>query len=167
MIGWLEKQKPAPKVAVAPKEKEVAAWVEPTFGPGAAVLQRGDRLVRVVWPLAGGDQRRVLPPGKYTIHDLRIERKQGGSHWFIATSGKPYPKLVVAKKGRTKLAVSNELVGVADAQFQKDKLVIKFVMTAKSGRGVTLFKDAKRVSATYRVLDAAGKELAKGKLEFG
>ena len=143
------------------------AWVEPSFGCGSVVLQRGDRLLRVVWPLGGRDQRRALPPGKYKIRELRMERKKGRATWFISSSGPPYQPLHVSAKGLTKLTIDDGLVCKLTVKPKGKELTIGFNMRAQHGHSITLFKNGKRFVLTYRVLDAKGKQLAQGTMNYG
>jgi len=167
LIGWLKAQKLPPRIDSAPTEKKPAAWVEPSFGSGSVVLQRGDRLLRVVWPLGARDQRRVLPPGKYRLRELRIERKKGEAIWFVSSSGPPYQPLQVSAKGLTKLTIDDGLVCKLNVKPKGEKLTIGFKMRAERGHNITLFKNGKRVVLTYRVLDAKGKQLAQGTMNYG
>jgi hypothetical protein len=167
LIGWLKQQKLLPRIDAPPKEEKPPVWIEPSFKSGSVVLSRGDGIVRVVWPLDHKDLRRVVAPGSYTIRELRIERMHEGAYWFLSSSGPPYQKVEIAKKGSSSLDISDALACTTDAKLDGRRLVFNFSMHAKRGHGITIFKDGKRVPVTYRVLDKDGKEIVAGKMDYG
>lgn len=167
LIDWLKVQKVASRVDAPPAVEKPVAWVEPNFKAGSVVLRSGDRLLRVVWPLDAKDLRRELPPAKYAVHELRIERIHERTHWFLSSSGPPYQKVEVAAKGRTSLTISDALTCTTKAKQVGQELRFSFGMRAATGHGITVFKDYLRVPVTYRILDKQGKEIAAGKMAYG
>jgi hypothetical protein len=148
-------------------DRKPVAWTEPTFGAGSATVVRGDRLYRLAWPLDDKDKRRMLAPGKYIVRTTRIERKKGESTWFFSASSPKGRPLTVERTGRTKLALSDRLMLKGHAKPKGKGLQLGFGLRCTDGRGVSVYRDGKRIAVRYRVLDKNGNTLAKGAMNYG
>ena len=167
LISWLEKQKVASRIDTPPKAEKPVTWIEPKFGAGSVVLARGVARLRVVWPLGGKDVRRELEPGPYKVRSVAMERKVGDALWYATLSGPPYKPFVVGDRGVSKLVIDDRLKFKGQAKLDGKVWRLGFTFRSKTGGGVTVFKDGKRIAVSYRVLDKDGKLLASGKTNYG
>lgn len=126
--------------------------------------------------LAFGSEAReaALPPGKYRVRTTRIVRE----NFIISSAGTPVPELEVKDPAKgdkrmmdvaetARLEVGETVRFMARAKRQDGKLKLGFAIKGADGRGLTVYKDDKRVPVTYKVLAADGKVLAEGKMTYG
>ena len=116
----------------------------------------------------------ALPPGKYRVRTTRIVREG----FILSSAGAPEPSFVVddPRKGpaRTmdvaetaRLEVGDVVRFAAHAKRKGTKLQLGFGIKGADGRGLTVYKDDKRVPVTYRVLAQDGQVLAEGTMTYG
>lgn len=151
-MKWLEAQKPPPR-------GEGAAKVEASFTEGTAVLAgpAGERTL--VWDPKGPAPE--LPLGTYRVRTTRILRE----NFLISSTGMPEPSLAVTGKAELKL---DETVRFRCRATRKgEKLQLGFNISAPDGRGLSVYKDDRRVPVAYKVLGKDGEVLAQGKMTYG
>lgn len=129
------------------------------------VLAQGDRMLAVVWKKGDRDLRREVPAGDYTVRTTRIERMKGKQWWFVSSTGKT--KLVVEKNKTTKFIADDAVQFRGNANVRDGKLQLGFGISGADKRGLSVYRDGKRVPVTYRLLDKNGKAVAKGTMNYG
>jgi len=153
------------RIGQAPAKADKGVDVSPAFAAGSIVLQRGDRLMTLHWSKDDKDRRRRLAAGEYLVRTMRIERQKEGTWWFLSSTG-PAKRKLHLKKG-TKLSIDDSVMFRSIARRRGDKLQLGFGITTKDKRGLSIYRDGKRVPVTYRVLDKKGKVLAQGTMNYG
>ena len=150
-----------------PKKSETGTIVEPGFAAGSITLQRGDRLFSLVWTAKDKDRRRALPEGEYSLRTTRLEREQQGKWWFISSSGPAKQTIRVQARPVTKLSIGDVVRFHGTAKRRRGKLQLGFSITGEDVRGLSVYRDGKRVPVSFRVLDRGGKVLAHGPMNYG
>lgn len=144
------------------------ARVEADIRAGSVVLAGPQGRFRLVWKEGDRRRKRPLPRGTYRLRDVRAEGTHEGVHWFFSSSG-PWKKARrIEVEGETKLEVGDTVhVRVGSPGFKDGKLRIGFALLAADGRGLSIYRDGKRVPVGYRVLDKEGAVLAEGTMRYG
>lgn len=155
-MKWLEAQKPPPR---APESREGSGRVTASFAEGSAVLAGPDGEVTLAWDAKTTEY--ALAPGKYRVRTTRIVRE----NWIISSAGTPEPSLTV-KEG-AELKVDETVRFQCHAKRQGGKLQLGFGIKGTDGRGLTVYKDDKRVPVTFKVLAKDGEVLAEGTMNYG
>ncbi len=101
------------------------------------------------------------PPGKYRVRTTRILRE----NFLISSTGMPEPSLTVGEK--TELKLDETVRFKCHAKRKGGKLQLGFGISAADGRGLSVYKDDRRVPVTYKILAKDGKVLAEGKMNYG
>ena len=136
---------------------------------GSAVLAgRGGDALLLVWKAAGEVS---LPVGRYRVRTTRVERTVKGEHWFLSSSG---PKGEAAGK-QIKLHSGKNTIDLGDEVrfkglvrgWRGTKLLLGFGIRGKDGRGLSVYRQDKRVPVRFRVLDKRGKTLKEGTMNYG
>jgi hypothetical protein len=151
-VKWLETQTPPPR---AKGEAKVTA----SFAEGSAVLAGEGGDVTLVWDPKGPAPG--APPGKYRVRTTRISRE----NFLISAAAGPEPTLAVKDKAELKVDETVRFDG--QAKRLGNKLDLGFSIKGKDGRGLSVYKDGKRVPVTYKVLAKDGAVLAQGKMNYG
>jgi hypothetical protein len=159
-VKWLEAQAPPPR---APERREGATRVTASFEEGSAVLAGPDGEVTLAF--GAGRPESVLPPATYRVRTTRIARE----NFLISSVGKPEPALVVEASGKdaVRLEVLEAVRFEGHAKRDGRKLQLGFSIKGADGRGLSVYKDGKRVPVTYKVRDANGAVLAEGTMSYG
>ena len=167
MIRWLKSKKTwRPQRLDQPPGKSEAT-VEPEFTAGSIILQRGDRVFALVWSLNDKDRRRALPAGEYLLRTTRLEREKDGAWWFLSSTGPAKQPVHVTKRPITKLSIDDTVQFRGMVKRRGDKLQLGFSITGADKRGLSVYRDGKRVPVSYKVLDSKGKLLTKGRMNYG
>ncbi|MHC4407516.1 MAG: hypothetical protein ACYS0E_05590 [Planctomycetota bacterium] len=167
LISWLKskKRKPPMRLDGPPQETDGGVDVKPAFDAGSIMVQRGDRLVTLHWTKDDKDRRRRLPAGEYLLRTTRLEREKEGAWWFLSSTGPAKQKVRVAK--RTKLKIDDTVHFRSIARRRGSKLQLGFGITTKDKRGLSVYRDGKRVPVKYKLFDKKGKVLASGTMNYG
>ena len=131
------------------------------------ILQRGDQLVSLVWSAKDKDRRRALPAGDYRLRTTRIEREKDRAWWFLSSTGPAGRKIQVAPRSPTKLTIDDTVVFKGNARLHGNKLQLGFSINGPDKRGLSVYKNGKRVPVTYKVLNNKGKVIARGQMNYG
>lgn len=125
--------------------------------------------VTLVWTDGEKDQARPVPPGSYALRTTRVERTQGGVTWFISSTG-PAGDAMALRAGATRRIAVTDTVHF-EAMVQRagasGALQLGFAVRAADGRGLSVYRDDRRVPVTFEVLSKAGKVLASGTMNYG
>lgn len=167
-MKWLEAQKPPPR---APEKREGSGRVTASFETGSAVLSGPDGEVTLAWDAKTTEY--ALAAGKYRVRTTRIVRE----NWIISSAGAPEPALTVrlcAQPARSMdvaetahLRIDETVRFQCSAKRKGAKLQLGFSINAADGRGLTVYKDDRRVPVTYKVLAKDGTVLAEGTMTYG
>lgn len=146
------------------------ALVRSNLDPGSLILAGPDGDVTLVWTDGEKGDTRAVSAGEYRLRTTRIERTKGGEHWFLSSTG-PKQEAKSLRAGRT------TQIDVADTVHfrgriqrhpkQEGRLQLGFSIQAADGRGLSVYKDDKRVPVTYEVLSGGGDVLASGTMNYG
>ena len=101
------------------------------------------------------------PPGKYRVRTTRISRE----NFLISAAAGPEPALTVKDKAELKVDETVRFDG--HARIHGKKLDLGFSIKGKDGRGLSVYKDGKRVPVNYKVLAKDGAVLAEGTMNYG
>jgi len=130
-------------------------------------MTSGARSASLVW---SGDaaEPRALPAGTWRVRTTRIERvTKAGEHWFVSSTS-PHGQELELENGKTaKLEVSPVVMFAAKAQRQGRTLQLGFAITGKDRRGLSVYRNKKRVPVRYEVTDKDGNVLSSGRMNYG
>jgi len=168
-VKWLEAQTPPPR---APERREGLTRVTASFSEGSAVLRGPDGEVTLAFD--GKTRECVLPPGKYHVRTTRI----ACDNWLVSSAGTPEPAFAVEDFARkraklpdvaptARLEVDETVRFEGHAKREHGRLQLGFGIKGADGRGLSVYKDGKRVPVTYKVLAKGGEVLAEGKMNYG
>lgn len=120
--------------------------------------------VTLVWSKGG---KRALPAGTYRVRTTRVERERGGMHWFLSSTSPPRESITI-KAGRTvRVEVDDAVHFTCRARRKDDRIQLGFAIKGADGRGLSVYKNDRRVPVTYKVLAKDGKVLASGTMNYG
>ncbi|MDH3590920.1 MAG: hypothetical protein OER88_03525 [Planctomycetota bacterium] len=134
---------------------------------GSVVLQRGDRFVTLVWSKDEKDRRRALPAGAYQIKTTRIVRENGDGWWFLSSTGPARAKVSVEETSGATLDIGDTVHFKAMAKAHGKKLQLGFGITGRDGRGLSVYKNGKRVPVRYKLVNKNGKTIGGGAMNYG
>lgn len=92
---------------------------------------------------------------------------QGEEHWFLSSGGPP-GKPVEAVAGKAlRLGAADEVRFQARAKADRNGLDLGFALTDAAGRGLSVYRNDRRVAVTFKVLSKEGAVLAEGTMTYG
>jgi hypothetical protein len=163
------------RVDEAPSDREKSALVTTSMARGSVVLSSpGRRDVALVWNGKADAKRpepRALPPGKWRVRTTRIERTKAGEHWFLSASSPHGQKLELEAGKPAHVEVAAVVVFNGKAARKGNGLQLGFTITSRDPggghRGMSIYKNKKRVPVLYEVRDTDGKVLSSGRMNYG
>ena len=170
MIKWLTRNDEARplRLDAAPKRPKDLALVETNLDAGSLILAGpGGDVAALVWKFDDKDRRRALPPGAYRLRTTRIERMAGKDHWFLSSTGPPGAERVLKADKTARIEVGDTVHFAAKARRKGGRLQLNFAIRGADHRGLSVYKNDKRVPVTWRQLSKKGKVLASGKMNYG
>ena len=174
MQAWLREQPlPLPQVVdEAPEEAQPThGLLSLPAGQEAAVLLQGQdgELLRLSWEQREGaaastDRRRALPVGSYRIRGVRIvDRSREGEVWHTSASGHRLGHLEV-EAGQLQALELDPTVQLSKS-LRRGRAAMS--INRPGGAGLSIYKDGRRVPIGYRLVDAAGRAVASGRMRYG
>lgn len=148
-----------------PQRGEAAVVSDVKAGSIVLVGPAGD--VALQWGFGEADAARGLPTGEYRVRTTRVEREQEGVHWFLSSTSPPQAPLQLTADRPTRIDVDPAVHFKAQVKRHGKKLQLGFGIMGADKRGLSVYRDDKRVHVTYRVLSAKGRVLAKGNMNYG
>jgi len=122
---------------------------------------------RPVTVRVGNGKKAPVPEGRFLLRTVRVQREKDGVAWFTSSTG-PGGKPTRVRAGETtKVNLDPTVHFEAQAKRDKGELRLGFAIRGADGRGLSIYRDWKRVSIRYEVLDASGKALAGGRMNYG
>ena len=164
LIDWLkdaDRKRPSRSTdgAAIVKAKDAGSVV--LAGPG------GDE-VCIVWGPRQPQARVTF--GRYTVRTTRIERKLNDERWFLSSCGPvaQKQKKIKLKRGENnfKLGDSVHFEGMIRG-WRDGRLQLGFAVRGKDNRGLSVYRNDKRVPVTYKILTKKGKVLKQGSMNYG
>jgi hypothetical protein len=167
LIAWLrsEARRAPTRLDAPPAKTDEGVDVTPAFEAGSILLQRGDRLQTLRWAKGDEDRRRRLPEGEYLLRTTRIEREKGKDWWFLSSTG-PAKQVVRIAKG-TKLELDDAVHFEGIARRKGESLQLGFGIRTRDKRGLSVYRNGKRVPVTYKLFDGKGELLREGTMNYG
>ncbi|MHC4550974.1 MAG: hypothetical protein ACYTEZ_19665 [Planctomycetota bacterium] len=126
---------------------------------------RGD--VTLVWNGETKERARALPPGVYRVRTTRVERTKDGTHWFISSTSPPRAPVAVRAGKTTHVRVGDTVHFESRVRRHGNELRLGFAIKGADGRGLSVYKDGRRVPVTFNVLSKKGRVLASGTMNYG
>ena len=169
MVRWLKSRRAwrPQRLDRPPEESDEGARVEPDFAAGSVILQRGDRLVSLVWSGKDKDRRRALPVGEYLLRTTRLEREKKGVWWFLSSTGPAKKKVRITNRSGDRLSIDDVVRFRGRVTRRGRELQLGFAITGTDGRGLSVYRAGRRVPVSYEILDGKGKVLARGRMNYG
>ena len=97
----------------------------------------------------------------------RIARTLGKSHWFLSQTGPPLPPRQLTPDKATNIDVGDSVHFTPRVQRKKGRLQLGFGIQGADGRGLSVYRNDKRVPVTYKLLARKGRVLASGGMNYG
>ncbi len=119
------------------------------------------------WKAEDEERARGLHPGRYQLRTARIERTLEGVHWFVSISGPPVPALELEAGNTGRLPVDGSVHFAAQAGISEGEVKLGFSIRSADRRGLSIYRDDRRVSVSYEVRDASGQVLRAGTMRYG
>ncbi len=118
---------------------------------------------RLVWDSAQKPRAaRALPAGSYVLQGYRMTRDA----WFISSTGGR--QTVRVEAGVTTALDVDPKIGVKLRAFRvRGKVSVQLGVTGHDRKGVSVYRNGKRVDLNYTLATDKGTELASGTLEYG
>jgi hypothetical protein len=144
------------------------AWVYSNLKQGSILLVGPDGDVALDWKQDDKERVRGIPPGKYRLRTVRVERLEKQVHWFISATSPPRKPMQLRSDKKTTLKVSDTVHFAGRVKRKgKQQLQLGFVIQADDRSGLSIYRAGKRVPVHYRVLSRKGRALASGKMNYG
>jgi len=141
--------------------------VEPEFERGSVVLRGPTGDVSLVWADGKGPRARSLAPGEYRLRTTRVVREHEGRDWFLSSTGPLGPTRTLRAGETAKVEGCAEVRFQAHARRRHAELQLGFSVTGADGRGLSVYRDGRRVDVSYEVVDGAGRVLSRGTMQYG
>lgn len=151
----------------APTERKTVALVTAPFDAGTITLAGPDGDVTLLWNHGEGTQARGIPAGAYRLRTTRVELAQGKKIWFISSTGAARDVRDYKQGATTSLPFPSQVHFTCRAKRKGKALSLGMGIKDASGQGLSIYRGSKRLTVGYAVLDAKGKELATGTMNFG
>lgn len=168
-MAYLTSRDAAPAMRVCP-DTPPAKETRPgklavNFDKGALYLvpDSGDP-VRAVW--WGHEKRRpiFLPPGRYRVKNVAVEKAHEGASWFVSATGGG--RTITIQEGEeTKFEVDSGVYVKPHTRFLKNELQLLLGVSDDGRAGLTVAKDGKRIPIGYEIFDDK-KKLADGAMTY-
>ena len=164
LITWLkDKQRKRPV-----RSTDGAAIVKSRDAGSVVLAGPGGDEACIVW--GAGQPRASIASGRYTVRTTRIERKKDDEHWFLSSCGPAGHKkqTIKLKRGENtfKLGDTVHFEGMVRG-WHGGRLVLGFAIRGADARGLSVYRQDKRVPVTFRVLDRKGNVLSEGPMNYG
>ena len=167
----------APRVvSTAPsKAADRVGFITPGFDEGTLFLKSAaSEHYRLEWAGKAGesgaaaDRRRAVPAGEYALVGYRIIRRDAqGTTWFISATGSNLRRLTVQASEEQQASIDETIRLTGGAHPSEGTVEIHVMVAGIKGSGLSIYRDGRRIDIDYRLLDAQGKELARGTLAYG
>jgi hypothetical protein len=164
LIRWLKRQAPPKRIDKATDAAVGSGRVVASFRTGSVVLAGPNSDVTLVWREGG---TRALSAGTYRVRTTRIERRKKGVHWFLSSTSPPRERITVKVDHTARIEVGATVHFKCRVRRQGDRMQLGFAITGADGRGLSIYKNDRRVPVAYQVLGKDGRVLASGTMNYG
>ncbi len=141
------------------------ALVETNLEKGSIILAGDKGDFALVWK--GKKGSRSLLPGGYRLKTTRIARTKGKGHWFLSQTGPPLPPQQLEPGKTIRIDVGDSVHFTPSVKREKGRLQLGFGIRGADGRGLSVYRNDKRVPVTYKLLSRDGRVVASGKMNYG
>ncbi len=132
---------------------------------GSVVLSGKQGLVRLTWKK--GQREHYLSPGDYRIRNLRVVEKKGKETWFLSSTQPRGRALQVEAGSPLHLRLTRGILFGGKARWKGRELMLGFGLRDSQGRGLSIYRNGKRVPIRYELLSSSGKRLQSGEMNYG
>ncbi len=160
-------------ISAASDSTDDVGIVVPGFDRGSLFLKDEDgRYFRLAWEDDGlvgpRNQRRALPPGRYTLTGYRVIRGDAnGDDWFISVTSKDLRPIEVMWNRETLIDPSDTIDVKSRVGWTKDGVGIFMTVQGERSSGLTIYRSGKRIPITYSLYDPSGGKIANGDMKYG
>ncbi|MGQ0612684.1 MAG: hypothetical protein ACT4PV_02885 [Planctomycetaceae bacterium] len=144
-----------------------AARVEPDFETGSLILKGPQGDVALVWSETSAGASCAVPAGEYRLKSSRVERMAEGTHWFLSSTGAPGQPIALAAGKTLRIAAGGAVHFKGTAKRHGAELQLRFSIQGADGRGLSVYRDDRRVPVLFKVLGAKDAVLAIGSMSYG
>lgn len=158
------------------KATETNGFVQPGFEEGSVLLKNEHgEFFRLEWPRTAANQdhtefatERPIAPGRYTIVNYRmVKQADDGSEWFTSSIANDIRTFELIAGQTVHLDLKPEIAMEVAAVFADGGIQIGAAIMGDGGGGLTIYRAGKRIPLDFVVVDAEGRELASGAMEYG
>lgn len=152
------------------RKKRSDGLVKVPFGKGAVMLvpgreDSGREPVRLVYAKKG--EALPVPAGNWLVKNYTIETEYRKEYWALSITGMKGIEIRVVAGRTVKLSLQTG-VRVNPSAFRKGEEIVACAGTlGPPGMGATVIRGKTRVPIAFRIRDRAGRELARGEMEYG
>ena len=152
------------------RKKRSDGLVKVPFGKGAVMLvpgreDSGREPVRLVYAKKG--EALPVPAGNWLVKNYTIETEYRKEYWALSITGMKGIEISVVAGRTVKLSLQTG-VRVNPSAFRKGEEIVACAGTlGPPGMGATVIRGKTRVPIAFRIRDRAGRELARGEMEYG
>jgi len=143
------------------------ARVEPDFQSGSLILKGPQGDVTLIWSEASAGAPCAVSAGEYRLQTTRVERMQEETHWFLSSTGAPGNPIGLKAGKTTRIAAGAAVHFKGSAKRHGAELQLRFSIQGADGRGLSVYRDDRRVPVLFKVLGAKGVLLAEGSMNYG
>ena len=104
--------------------------------------------------------------GDFRLRSVRFAKRHEKHAWMLSTTAPPKARLRLDPTKPRVIKGAPVLDFVGRAQSKPGELFLGFTLACRK-RGVTIYRDARRVAIGYRVLDGKGRALRSGRMNYG
>jgi len=164
LIAWLKD-----KDRKRPSRSTDGAAIVKSRDAGSVVLAGADGdEVCIVWGARQSQAR--IASGRYTVRTTRIERKHRDDHWFLSSCGPvgDKQKKIKLRRGKNTFRLGDVVYLEGTVRGGRDgRLQLGFMIRGADKRGLSVYKNDRRVPVTYKILTPKGKVLKQGSMNYG
>ena len=126
------------------------------------------REIRLSWDKKGqAGETRALAPGTYTVVGYRaVKKSDDGTEWMITATSIDFATLVVKSGEIATVPVPKKILQSGRLARHGSNTNVNMALTYGRG-GVTIYQNGKRIPMPFRVVDASGKTVGSGTIDYG
>ncbi len=141
--------------------------IKTNFDEGSLYLRRDKKRYRVLFE-EGRDAAPKIEVGKYEWLGYCLERAgKDGARWFASTTGPKGDDVLVSRELPTVIKVDPVIRVNLRAVSKKDVVDLQLTILDWRRSPVTVYQDGERVPAPYEIVDAKGRRVASGNMQYG
>ena len=168
MIKWLEseavqKRRPARHKGSASVENATLK-VEPSKGERIQVVLANAAGTHSLEFAAGATQSKLA--GAFRLRSVRFAKHDGKRAWMLSTTAAPKKRIRLSSDKARVIKGDAALDFTGRVQRKPRELFLGFGLACRK-RGVTIYRDGRRVPITYTIRNREGAKLRGGRMNYG